>query len=88
MTLDDKFDSEIGVRVRTIIADTTRTDYVDIKEADSLLREDLGLDEIDMAEIAIALEEEYKLEQIPESEMDGMLTTRSLVDYVITHYKP
>ena len=87
MALENKFDSKIGQRVRIIIADTTITDYVDIK-ANSQLREDLGLDEIDMAEIAIALEEEYRLEEIPESEIDGMTTAKSIVDYVITHYKP
>ena len=39
--------------------------------ANASLRDDLGLDSLDICELAIALEEEFKLAEISDEEMDA-----------------
>jgi len=50
-------------------------------QLDSLLREDLGADSLDLVEIAVALEEAFGIE-VPDEEMERAHTVRDLVRYV------
>lgn len=50
-------------------------------EMDSLLREDLGADSLDLVEIAAGLEEAFDIE-VPDEEVERARTVRDLVRYV------
>jgi acyl carrier protein len=49
---------------------------------DAALAEDLGCDELDVAEIAIALEEAFKLEEIDADVAEGFVRVKDVVEYV------
>jgi len=49
------------------------------------LAEDLGCDDLDVAEIAIALEEAFKLEEIDADVAEGFVRVKDVVEYVRRH---
>ena len=55
---------------------------VDIRE-DEKLREDIGLDELDMVELTMALEEEFKIE-LSDEEVEKFITAKDIINYLIS----
>lgn len=53
---------------------------------DLRLIEDLGLDSLDAISLAIALEEEFSIE-IPDDDLETLLTVKDVCDYVERHAK-
>ena len=56
-------------------------------EEDSVTREtafvdDLGADSLDIVELTMAMEEEFSIPELPEDEMQNILTVGDLVDFV------
>ena len=47
--------------------------------------EDLNIDSLDVAELVIAVEDEFGLDQIPEEQMKNLTTIGALVEYVTAH---
>ena len=48
---------------------------------ETLLTDDLGADSVDLAELAIMLEEEFGID-IPDSVIDGFLTVGDIINYI------
>lgn len=63
---------QFGVEVETITPDTT-------------FEEDLGADSIDIVELSMALEDEYAIGEMSESDLAGISTVGDLVQYIQTH---
>lgn len=55
---------------------------IDIKEEDTLM-EDVGLDELDMIELVMALEEEFSIE-IDDENTEKFITGKDIIDYLIS----
>ncbi len=53
--------------------------------ADTSFEEDLGADSVDLVEVAMALEEEFGLEEIPEEDMASIVTVGDLYRYMQDH---
>jgi len=66
-------------RVRSIIADQLGVNEDTITPQTDLV-EDLGVDSLDIVEIALALEEEYGIEEMTEEDMAGIKTVDDLVN--------
>lgn len=49
---------------------------------DSRLTEDLGLDSLDLIELAIHLEEKFKIDEIPDEELDNFNTVQDVFEYL------
>ncbi len=59
---------------------------VDLDEvtADTKLREDLGIDSLDMASIACEVEEEFEVE-IPDDAVYNVITVGDVISFIETH---
>jgi acyl carrier protein len=79
----DEVKAQIFVRVRQIIAEVTRVDKSEVI-LDSHILHNLGADELDAIELALALEEEFEIE-MPE-ELLG--TVRELLLFVHEKISP
>ena len=53
--------------------------------ADTSFEEDLGADSVDLVEVAMALEEEFGLEEVPEEDMSSIVTVGDLYRYMQDH---
>ncbi|MBI3623975.1 acyl carrier protein [Candidatus Pacearchaeota archaeon] len=88
MSLDNKLKSEIEDKLKEIIVQQLKC--LDIKydsiKLDSNFH-DLGADDIDLMEMRMAVEEEYKI-FITDEEAQKILTVGQAVDYISEHYKP
>lgn len=71
---------EIFALIRSRLAEMLERDVADIT-LETRLEEDLEADSLDLVELAMALEEELKLE-IPDEELDGIRTVGDTVDFV------
>ncbi len=67
-------------RLQTIIAETLGVDLADIKPASSFV-EDLGADSLDLVEMVIAIEDEFKI-SIPDDDVEQLKTVQNAVDYL------
>ena len=47
--------------------------------------DDLNIDSLDVAELVIAVEDEFGLDQIPEEQMNNLTTIGALAEYVTAH---
>lgn len=72
--------AEIFELVRGRLAEMLERDTSEIT-LDTRLEEDLEADSLDLVELAMAIEEELKLE-IPDEELDGIRTVGDAVDFV------
>lgn len=68
-------------RVREVLVEELGLDEAEVT-LDATLVEDLGADSLDCVELAMALEEEFGLDEIPTDAWDDLTTVRSLIDYI------
>ena len=61
---------EIESMIRFIVADKTWSHEDDVKE-DSLLKDELGADSLDIVDIVMTIERDFDI-QIPDSELDAL----------------
>jgi acyl carrier protein len=73
-------DIELESKVRKIIADRLQVDEANVTASASFV-EDLGADSLDLVELVMAFEEEFKLE-IPDQDAETMKTVGTAVDYL------
>jgi acyl carrier protein len=73
-------DTELEAKVRKIIADRLQVDEASVTTTASYV-EDLGADSLDLVELVMAFEEEFKLE-IPDQDAETMKTVGASVDYL------
>ncbi len=71
---------EIFEKVKKILVEKLSVNEADIKE-DSSLVDDLGVDSLDLVELLMKFEEEFKIE-ISEEESQKILTVKDIVDFV------
>jgi acyl carrier protein len=72
--------SALVQRLRTLIAETIGVDEDEVV-ADASFEDDLNADEQEIADLFVAIEEEFGLE-IPEDEMAGLRTFGDAVEYL------
>jgi acyl carrier protein len=73
-------DIELESKVRKIIADRLQVDEASVTPNASYV-EDLGADSLDLVELVMAFEEEFKLE-IPDQDAETMKTVGASMDYL------
>ena len=73
-------DNELENKVRKIIADRLQVDEASVVPTASFV-EDLGADSLDLVELVMAFEEEFKLE-IPDQDAETMKTVGSAFEYL------
>jgi acyl carrier protein len=73
-------DIELESKVRKIIADRLQVDEASVTTSASFV-EDLGADSLDLVELVMAFEEEFKLE-IPDQDAETMKTVGTAIDYL------
>jgi acyl carrier protein len=71
---------EIFEKVKKILIEKLSVNEADIKE-DSSLVDDLGVDSLDLVELLMKFEEEFKIE-ISEEESQKILTVKDIVDFI------
>jgi acyl carrier protein len=71
---------EIFEKVKKILIEKLSVNEADIKE-DSSLVDDLGVDSLDLVELLMKFEEEFKVE-ISEEESQKILTVKDIVDFI------
>jgi acyl carrier protein len=71
---------EIFDKVKKILIEKLSVNEADIKE-DSSLVDDLGVDSLDLVELLMKFEEEFKVE-ISEEESQKILTVKDIVDFI------
>ncbi len=71
---------EIFEKVKKILVEKLSVNETDIKE-DSSLVDDLGVDSLDLVELLMKFEEEFKIE-ISEEESQKILTVKDIVDFI------
>jgi acyl carrier protein len=71
---------EIFEKVKKILIEKLSVNETDIKE-DSSLVDDLGVDSLDLVELLMKFEEEFKVE-ISEEESQKILTVKDIVDFI------
>lgn len=67
-------------RVKRVVAEQLGISETEIKHTDSFV-DDLGADSLDVVELAMALEDEFRLE-IADEEAEKITTVQSAIDYV------
>ena len=67
-------------RVVAVLADKLSKDEAEIMP-ESIIREDLGADSLDMVEIIMGLEDEFEIE-IPDEDAAGIKTVAEVVAYI------
>ncbi len=67
-------------RVVAVLADKLSKDEAEIMP-ESIIREDLGADSLDMVEIIMGLEDEFDIE-IPDEDAAGIKTVAEVVAYI------
>ena len=70
----------IAEKVKTIIADQLNVDEYEVT-MDALFVDDLGADSLDIVEVAMALEEEFKIE-IDDGDIEKMVRVKNAVELV------
>lgn len=73
-------DIDLESKVRKIIADRLQVDEASVTTTASFV-EDLGADSLDLVELVMAFEEEFKLE-IPDQDAETMKTVGTAIDYL------
>ena len=73
-------DTELESKVRKIIADRLQVEETTVTLAANYV-EDLGADSLDLVELVMAFEEEFKLE-IPDQDAETMKTVGTSIEYL------
>jgi acyl carrier protein len=74
---------DILVKLKPIIADQLGVDEAEVKE-DASFTEDLNADSLDLVELIMSLEEQFKL-QISDEDAEKITTVGEAVDYISDH---
>jgi acyl carrier protein len=74
---------EILAKLKPIVAEQLGVDESDVKE-DASFTEDLNADSLDLVELIMSLEEQYKL-QISDEDAEKITTVGEAVDYIYEH---
>ena len=78
-------DSDLGDRIRTIVAEQLGVD-VDEVSPDSSILDDLGADSLDLVELIMSLEEEFSSGEekfeIPDEAAEKIITLQDAIDYI------
>lgn len=75
----------VEARVKKIIVDQLSVEEDQVK-GEAKFVDDLGADSLDVVELVMALEEEFKVE-IPDEEAEKIATVQNAVDYLTKHKK-
>jgi acyl carrier protein len=75
--------SEIGQRVRALVAEQLGIDAGEVDEQANLL-DDLGADSLDVVELIMALEDEFDIE-VPDEDAEQIRTIADVERYVAEH---
>lgn len=67
-------------KIKSIIAEQLGVDEAEIKP-ESSFKDDLGADSLDLFELVMALEEEYKTE-IPSEDLESINTVEEIINYL------
>ena len=67
-------------KIKSIMMDQLNIDENDITE-DTSFKDDLGLDSLDLFELAMAMEEEFGFE-IPQEDLESIVTVGDAVEYI------
>ena len=67
-------------KIKAIMMDQLNIDENDITE-DTSFKDDLGLDSLDLFELAMAIEEEFGVE-IPQEDLEGIVTVGDAVEFI------
>ncbi|MCL2219524.1 MAG: acyl carrier protein [Chitinispirillia bacterium] len=73
--------SDIEARVKKVIVDKIHV-AEDKITPDAKFVEDLGADSLDLVELIMGLEEEFELDDIPDTESDKIRTVKAAMDYI------
>ena len=74
---------EILTKLRPVIAEQLGVDEADVKE-DASFTEDLNADSLDLVEMIMSLEEQFKI-QISDEDAEKITTVGEAVDYIYEH---
>eukprot|EP01023_Acetabularia_acetabulum_P036908 TRINITY_DN348_c0_g1_i4.p2 TRINITY_DN348_c0_g1~~TRINITY_DN348_c0_g1_i4.p2 ORF type:complete len:121 (-),score=15.12 TRINITY_DN348_c0_g1_i4:120-482(-) len=74
---------QVTRRVIDVVKTFENVDQTKLSEK-SHFQKDLGLDSLDVVEVVMAIEEEFKIE-IPDAEADKILTVKDAVDYIASN---
>jgi len=67
-------------KIKSIMMDQLNIEENDISE-DTSFKDDLGLDSLDLFELAMAMEEEFGIE-IPQEDLENIVTVGDAVEYL------
>ncbi len=67
-------------KIKAIMMEQLNIDENDITE-DTSFKDDLGLDSLDLFELAMAMEEEFGIE-IPQEELENIVTVGDAVEFI------
>ncbi|MBQ1489333.1 MAG: acyl carrier protein [Lachnospiraceae bacterium] len=67
-------------KIKAIMMEQLNIEEDDITE-DTSFKDDLGLDSLDLFELAMAIEEEFGVE-IPQEDLEGIVTVGDAVEYI------
>ena len=67
-------------KIKAIMMEQLNIDENDITE-DTCFKDDLGLDSLDLFELAMAMEEEFRIE-IPQEELENIVTVGDAVEFI------
>lgn len=67
-------------KIKSIMMEQLNIDENDITE-DTSFKDDLGLDSLDLFELAMAIEEEFGVE-IPQEELENIVTVGDAVEFI------
>ncbi len=67
-------------KIKSIMMDQLNIDENDITE-DTSFKDDLGLDSLDLFELAMAIEEEFGVE-IPQEDLENVVTVGDAVEFI------
>ena len=75
--------SEITAKVHELIAESLGVGQEEIKPNSSFI-DDLGADSLDIVELVMLIEKEFKIE-IPDEDADKISTVQDSIDYISAH---
>jgi len=73
----------IEQKIKAIIIEQLGVDEDEVTPQASFL-EDLGADSLDIVELVMAMEEEFKIE-IPDEDVEGLRTVQDVINYIRQH---
>jgi acyl carrier protein len=75
--------NDLEARIRALVADQLGVNSAEVTP-DARILDDLGADSLDVVELVMSLEDTFDIE-VPDEELEGMLTIGDIEQYVIAH---